>query len=218
MKTITTLLCALTFTACASTPFKPKVRDFDPGAYPEISSVPTGSLVPVSGGGLLEDQRPSAVGDVIVINVDESDSASHDSSTQLDRSSTQDYGFTGALERLAPEIDLAHLFGATAESNFAGSGRIKKQGSVRATLPVRVRRLLPNGDLYVEGTKTVVIGEEKRHLYVSGIVRPIDVLRDGSISSSRIADAEIEYASEGDADDQQHQGWLAKLLTQFWPF
>ncbi len=218
MKTTIAVLALALTAGCASTPFKPKVRDFDPGVYPDAPTKPTGSLVPLSGGGLFEDQRPSAVGDVIVIRVDESDSASHDSRTELDRSSTQDYGFSGVIEKLDPDLDLEKLFGATAASNFSGGGRIKKQGSVNAILPVRVRRILPNGDLYVEGTKTVVIGEERRHLYVSGIVRPIDVLRDGSISSSRIADAEIEYASEGDASDQQKQGWLAKILTQIWPF
>lgn len=214
----TALVLLITLTACASAPYKPKVREFDPGVYPEVSSKPTGSLVPLGSGGFLEDQRPSAVGDVIVIRVDEADSASHDSRTELDRSSAQNYGFSGLVETIDPDLDLEKLFGATAESEFSGGGRIKKQGSVKAILPVRVRRILPNGDLYVEGTKTVIIGEEQRHLYVSGIVRPIDVLSDGSVSSSRIADAEIEYAAEGDATDHERQGWLARLLTQLWPF
>ena len=85
-------------------------------------------------------------------------------------------------------------------------------------LPVRVRQILPNGDLYVEGTKTVAIGEDRRHLYVSGIVRPIDVLGDGSVPSSRVADAEIEYVADGDAADHEKRGWLSRLITQLWPF
>ena len=95
---------------------------------------------------------------------------------------------------------------------------MRKRGAVQGTLPVRVRRVLPGGDLYVEGTKTVVISNEQRHLYISGIVRAFDVRADGSVSSARVADAEIEYVTEGDATDQERPGWLTRVLTTIWPF
>ncbi len=212
------LCLLLALSACASDPYQPKVRTFDPGTYPDPPARTAGSLLPASGGGLIEDQRPSAVGDVIVIRVDEADSASHDSRTELDRKSDQRYGFTGLVEQIDPDLNLAELFGAQASSDFTGGGRIQKRGRVNAVLPVRVRQILPNGDLYVEGTKTVAIGEDRRHLYVSGIVRPIDVLGDGSVPSSRVADAEIEYVADGDAADHEKRGWLSRLITQLWPF
>lgn len=208
------------FAACASTPeaFQPKIRDFKAGDYGPQAQKRSGSLVPMGGRGLIEDDRAAAVGDVLVVRVDEADSASHDSSTRLDRNSQQDYGFTGAIEKLDPELDLEHLFGASAKSQFSGGGRIQRRGTLQAMLPVRVKQILPNGDLYVEGSKAVKVGEEQRQLYLSGIVRPIDVRGDGSVLSSRIADAEIEYTGSGDASDQQRQGWLGRFLTKIWPF
>ena len=217
MKRSLFLSLGLCLAACSSTPFTPKVRSFEPGDYPAAPGPKKGSLLKGSIG-LIEDQRPHEVGDVLVIRVDESDSASHDSSTELDRDSKLNVGFTGALEKLDANVPLAQLFGAQQSNAFQGGGKIHKKGTVSATLPVRVRRVLPNGDLYVEGTKSVLVGEETRHLYVSGIVRTVDVLADGSVASSRVADAEIEYTTEGEATDQQHQGWLARIVTKVWPF
>jgi hypothetical protein len=42
---------------------------------------------------------------------------------------------------------------------------------------VRVKQELGNGDLYVEGTKVVMVGEEEHHIYLSGIVRTADISR-----------------------------------------
>jgi len=205
-------------TACASEPYQPKIRNFEPGSYGPQTTPVSGSLTPLGGRSLLEDERAGAIGDVLIVRIDESDSASDNSSTHLDRASSQKYGFTGAFQAAIPDTDLSDLFGAEATSTFAGGGRIQRRGTLQATLPVRVKQRLTNGDLYVEGTKIVLIGNEQRHIYVSGIVRPIDIRADGSVLSSRIADAEIEYTGAGDASDQQRPGWLARVLTTLWPF
>ena len=40
---------------------------------------------------------------------------------------------------------------------------------------MRVKRQLPNQDLYIEGTKVVMINHEEYHLYISGVIRPTDI-------------------------------------------
>ena len=77
---------------------------------------------------------------------------------------------------------------------------------------------MPNGDLYVEGSKVVMVGNEEHHIYVSGIVMSMDIDADNSVASSRIADAEIEYTGRGDISDQQRQGWLSRTMGKVWPF
>ncbi len=212
--------CSLSLSACMThiEPYEPKVRKFDPGAYPMQTRTSSGSLFLHGSTALVEDERPNEVGDILVIRIDEADSASQDSSTKLDRTSEQSYGITGALEKLNPDLGISELFGAKSDYNFNGGGRIQRKGHVQAVLPVRVRQVLPNGDLYVEGTKVVLVGEEERHLYLSGIARSTDIRADGSIPSSRIADAEIEYTGKGDATDQQRQGWFSQFISYIWPF
>ena len=77
---------------------------------------------------------------------------------------------------------------------------------------MRVRRVLPNGDLFIEGTKVLLINAEELHIYVSGVIRPQDIQADNSVPSSRIADAEIEFSGRGDLTQNQRPGWLQQLL------
>jgi flagellar L-ring protein precursor FlgH len=83
---------------------------------------------------------------------------------------------------------------------------------------VRVRKVLPNGDLYAEGTKVVMVGAEEHHVYISGVIRPQDIALDGTVSSGRVADAEIEFTGRGDINDTQRPGWLSRLFKKLWPF
>jgi flagellar L-ring protein FlgH len=77
---------------------------------------------------------------------------------------------------------------------------------------------MPNGDLYVEGTKVVMINNEEYHLYVSGVIRPADVAQDNSVVSSKVADAQIEFTGRGDMADTIDRGWFTKLIDWLNPF
>ena len=48
------------------------------------------------------------------------------------------------------DVDPAQLFATESEMSFTGSGKIARKGTLTATLPVRVKQELGNGDLYVE--------------------------------------------------------------------
>jgi flagellar L-ring protein precursor FlgH len=127
-------------------------------------------------------------------------------------------GLLAALTSKYPDIDPAQLFATESEMSFSGSGKVVRRGTLSATLPVRVKQELGNGDLYVEGTKVVMVGDEEHHIYLSGIVRTADIADDNTVPSSRIADAEIEYTGRGDVSDQQRRGWGSRLLARIWPW
>ena len=225
MRTRLALLALLLVGACTShiSPYRPKRRTFDPGEYP-VASAPRGGSLYAGGGGLFEDDVARRLGDILVIRIDESEAASRSASTKLDRSDQASYGVPAAVGLLAalqakyPDVDPGQLFATESEMKFSGAGAIERKGKLRATLPVRVKRVLPNGDLYVEGTKVVMVGAEEHHIYLSGLVRARDIGEDNSVASSRVADAEIEYTGRGDVTDQQRRGWGSRLFAKLWPF
>jgi flagellar L-ring protein precursor FlgH len=202
-------------------PYQAKRREFEAGDYQNGTAAKSGSVF-ARGRGLIEDDRASRVGDVLVIQVDETDSATHDATTKSGSTNNTNLGITGALaaavSKVSPAVDLTNLFGSNSKFDFQGGGQIERKGTLSAWLPVRVRRVLPNDDLYVEGTKVVMVGHEEHHLYISGIVRKVDVRADGSVPSSRVADAEIEYTGRGDLTDVNRPGWGSRILTKIWPF
>lgn len=221
--TVLLLVCAA---GCVShiAPYKPKHRHFDPGEFGARSAPQNGSLYAEGAPGLFEDPVAARVGDLLVIRIDEKDLAMHQADTKLDKSDDTSYGvpaafgFVAALKAKYPDVDPAKLFATSSSQTFSGNGAVSRQSQVHATLPVRVRQILPSGDLFVEGTKVVMVGAEEKHIYLSGIVRRIDIEQDNSVSSSKVADAEIEYTGRGDVSDTQRRGWGSRVLSKLWPF
>jgi len=219
-------LLVIALVGCTShiAPYHSKHRKLDAGTFGTRSQPQNGSLYAEGAPGLFEDAVASRVGDILVIKIDEKDLASHQADTKLDKSDATTYGlpnafgFVSALQKKYPGIDPAKLFASTSDQKFTGNGQVQRQGQVTATLPVRVMQVLPSGDLFIEATKVVMVGEEEHHIYVSGIVRKIDIAEDDTVPSSRIADAEIEYTGRGDISDTQRRGWLGRLLSKIWPF
>jgi len=219
-------LLALLLVACTThiAPYRPKHRHFDPGEFGTRSKPTGGSLYAEGAAGLFEDAVAGRVGDILVVRIDEKDLATNKADTQLDKSDETNYGvpsafgFTAALKSKYPDVDPAKLFSTTSGQKFSGNGAVSRQGQMQATLPVRVREILPSGDLFIEGTKVVMVGNEEKHIYLSGIVRRIDIAEDNTVPSSRIADAEIEYTGRGDITDTQRRGWLGRALSAIWPF
>ena len=221
------LVLSITLTAgCVNhiAPYQPKHRHFDAGEYARTDGTNGGSLYAAGSGGLFEDGNGGRVGDIVVIKIDEHESGSHDATTKLNKQDDAKYGMPAAVGLLAalqkkyPDLDPSQLLATSTSVKFNGQGSTERNGKLTATLPVRVAQVLPNGDLYVEGNKVVMVGEEEHHLYISGIVRRIDLADDDSVPSSRIAEAEIELTGRGDVSDQQRRGWLSRTIGKLWPF
>ncbi len=230
-KLVVAALLVLATNGCASVgatgPLAPKQREYTPGAYDQrdpTKHAAAGSLFSESSGGYLEDTRALRVGDVVVIRIDENADAQGGATTKLNRDSSMSmganglFGLTSAIQKAYPSIDPSKLLDIASKSTFDGAGNTARKGQLSGNIAVRVARAMPNGDLFVEGTKTVLINNEEYHLYVSGVLRPNDIGQDNTIASSRIADAQIEFTGRGDVTDQQRKGWLLRLLDALNPF
>ena len=208
-------------------PFKPRQRVYEPGAYAQDTAdakPPNGSLFSQTSGGWLEDTRATRVGDFVAIKIDEHANAKGASTPNLKQESSGTSGATAlmgilpALKKAYPDIDPTKLMEYASKSGFAGAGDTARNGELSGSIAVRVAKEMPNGDLFLEGTKVVLINNEEYHLYVSGLVRRVDIAQDNTIGSSRIADAQIEFTGRGDIADQQRKGWLARLIESINPF
>ena len=76
-----------------------------------------------------------------------------------------------------------------------------------------------NGNLVVQGEKWININQGEEYIRLRGIVRPNDISPDNTISSERVANADIQYSGDGTLNDANEQGWLAKFFNSPWmPF
>jgi len=208
-------------------PFTPRKRVYETGEYAQTAAAAkpqNGSLFSEANGGWLEDTRAVRIGDFVIIKIDEQANAKGNSTTNLSQDSSMTagsnnlLGLVPALKKAYPDIDPSKLIDFASKSNFAGAGDTARAGQLNGNIAVRVNKEMPNGDLFLEGTKVVLINNEEYHLYVSGLVRRVDIAQDDTVASSRIADAQIEFTGRGDIADQQRKGWLAKILESLNPF
>jgi flagellar L-ring protein precursor FlgH len=82
---------------------------------------------------------------------------------------------------------------------------------------VTVTDVLPNGNLVIEGVRVVSFSGETQYVVLRGIVRRDDIARDNSVVSTNIADARVEFHSEGSLTDAQKRGWLARIYERLRP-
>lgn len=205
--------------------FTPRQRDYKVGSYEkEPTSVSDGSLWKESSRSLVADFRASRVGDLVMVRIDESPEAKGDAETKFDRDSSmslgapQLFGFAQAIQKAHPDLNMSDVFNVMSKTSFDGKGETTRSSRVEASMAVRVKKNLPNGDLFVEGTKVLKVNEEELHIYVSGVIRPEDIAQDNSVRSSVVADAEIEFVGRGVLSDNQSQGWLTRILSAINPF
>jgi len=206
-------------------PHTARHRDYDPGNYESATRATSdGSLWQESSRGLFADFRAAQVGDIVTVHIDENPHAIGDAQTQTQRDSQYSlginglFGLTAALASAYPDLDPSNLLGLVGSSQFDGRGSTRRSSDLQASIAVRVREVLPNGDLFIEGTKILLVNDEELHIYLSGVIRPQDIRQDDSVSSGQIADAEIEFSGRGDLTQTQRQGWLARILQEITPF
>ena len=224
------LLMIGTTTGCVRhvKPYKQKKRSYElpvpHAAYDAANS--SGSLFDPRGIGsrLVTDARAQTINDVVIVVIDEQATARRDASTQATRSderSAQLTSFLGMIAKLQkeyPDFDGATAMQLTSESGFSGSGQTSRSDQLRATVPSMVRQVLPNGALFIEGHRVVLVNEEEHHFYISGVIRPEDIDGLGQVQSSRIADAQIEFTGRGALSASTSKGWFSSLLDVIWPF
>jgi len=207
-------------------PYLAKKRDYKKDDYESILRKPElGSLYVDSSPGLFQDTRAARLGDIITIRIEESDSAIQQANTNLSRTSKYELSapaLLGLLQKLQTGGlnlgDAGKLISIMSDSKFSGDGKTTRSGKLDANLQARVKQILPNGDLFVEGHKIISVNGEDHHLYVSGAIRQQDIMSDNSISSTHIADAQVVFNGQGVVTEQQRQGWLARLMNYLSPF
>ena len=104
-------------------------------------------------------------------------------------------------------------------SDFDGEGASTQSNRLEGDISVTVAQRLSNGNLLVRGQKWISINQGQEYVRVQGIVRPIDIEPDNTISSLKVADAMIAYGGKGPLASANSPGLLARFFNPpFLPF
>lgn len=198
----------------------PDDPDFAP-ILPEMNDeplVPTGSLFKVNYvNNIYSDSKAHRVGDIISVILSESTQAQKNAKTELKKENSATLnpitGFGGTPVNIKNK---SIQFGYDQESDFKGDSKANQGNSLSGNISVHVLRVLPNGNLMIRGEKWMTLNNGDEYIRLTGIIRSQDISSSNTITSSKVANARIQYAGTGTFADVQEQGWLSKFFSSSW--
>lgn len=150
--------------------------------------------------------RNFEIGDLVTILIVEQASASQQAETKDGKDVQISAGpNTGAFQGI-PSL------GAGWNADYSGKGSTTRGGSLKATISVQVKEILPGGILILEGRQVIRVNKEDQVIVITGNVRSEDILTDNTVFSTRIANAVIEFQGKGTVSDSQKPGLLWKIF------
>ena len=180
----------------------------------------TGSLYNEQRGmSLFADTRARSVGDIISIVLTESTQASKNAGTAVGRESSLFVAPPTLFGRSNPDFAVNDITNLTLEQNiatnseFTGNGSSNQSNSLSGSIAVQVARVLPNGNLIVQGEKWLALNKGEEFIQLRGIIRPEDISSTNTIPSTLVADARISYGGTGIIDRVNSPGWFSKFFN-----
>ncbi len=172
---------------------------------------------------LYSDIKARRVGDIVTIIVREYASSKDSGTTESDKKASFStvlkslMGLKDEVSSIMGMKDPTNFLDVSASGKFKGSGKIEQTSSLQTRITAMVVDVLPNGNLVIEGKRTIYVNGEKKIIAVRGIVRPEDIKPDNTVPSEALADAEIIYQGKGIVSQSHSPGLFTKLLLWLWP-
>ncbi|EMR14294.1 flagellar L-ring protein FlgH [Methylophaga lonarensis MPL] len=173
---------------------------------------------------LFEDYRARRVGDILTVRLEERTLGEKESETTVRKQNNSNidnptvFGTQPqfSLPNQLPLADTSNnnlAFGVSSSHNFRGQGDSDLSNRLVGDISVSVVEVLPNGNMIIRGEKIVTINQGNEYIRLSGIVSPRDIDGSNTISSIRIADAQISYTGDGATNDANVMGWLSRFFV-----
>ncbi len=151
------------------------------------------------------------IGDLISIIMEENITVNDNLTYTSEKSSNTVDTFTSFFNRwFGLSLKDSDGFGGTNEvSNSATGGRTLTFGD---QIAVQVVQQLPNGNLAVQGKKTLVNGNERMDFIVTGVVDPRWLNANGEIYSYNVSNLQFALSGRGTISRNQNEGIFNRFI------
>ncbi|MCF6436984.1 flagellar basal body L-ring protein FlgH [Pseudoalteromonas sp. MMG022] len=150
---------------------------------------------------LTADKRAMSLGDTVTVVVLENAQAKSRSGS----SNANDISISAAGS--SPQGSWPYALGIGAD--YSGDAVISRNGYIKAQITAVVSEIDQFGNLVINGTQNITIDGELQSIELSGRVRPVDIMANNTLLSSRIMDAKITFTGE----EQESEGVLSSLFS-----
>ena len=156
--------------------------------------------------------RAMGIGDLISIKIEESLRTTDTMAYNSDKSSNTVDNFTTYIKNWLPfyKIDPANNFGG--QNTVENSAATTRNLAFGDTISTQVVQMLSNGNMMVQGKKTLVNNNERVDLIVTGVVDPRWIDQNGQISSTKLANLQFALSGRGSLSRGQNEGVINRVI------
>ena len=161
---------------------------------------------------LYSSVRARGVGDLVSIVIDEAPSMSDTGVYSTEKTNSIVQSFTDAFNTLFKTKLKGALDGVDGSLGVTGQTTLSRNMTLTDTIVAQVVQVLPNGNLLVQGKKSLVNQNERVDLIISGIVDPKWINQAGEIYSSQVANLQFAMNGAGTVSRGQNEGILDRTI------
>lgn len=173
------------------------------------------SLYRSSANSFFKDPRAMHEGDILTVIISINDRANLNNRSDLKKDSDAKYKAGAGLSFLkSMDADVSGSTGAHSK----GDAKIQRNEDIRLSVAAIVTKVLPNGNLLIQGSQEIRVNYELRVLNITGIVRPRDISGDNRIDYDKIAEARVSYGGRGRMSELQQTPYGQQFMNQVSPF
>lgn len=161
---------------------------------------------------LYSSVRARGVGDLVSIVIDEAPSMSDTGVYSTEKTNSIVQNFTDAFNTIFKTKLKGALDGVDGSLGVTGQTTLSRNMTLTDTIVAQVVQVLPNGNLLVQGKKSLVNQNERVDLIISGIVDPKWINQAGEIYSSQVANLQFAMNGAGTVSRGQNEGILDRTI------
>jgi len=167
---------------------------------------------------LFEDRRARMVGDVMTIIIAENTKVEKDAESSSNKkgsvkaSAAVPVGLPFNI--MNEDISLA----ANSDIDYEDEAEADNSYNFNGSITVTVVDVLANGNLVVSGEKQIALDKGTEFVRFSGVVNPDTITLGNVVTSTKVADARIEYRTNSTIDGAQIASILTRFFLTFAPF
>jgi flagellar L-ring protein FlgH len=172
-----------------------------------------------------EEPRTIKLHDLVTVRVDEKSAVISDG--QMDRKKIAHgdlvlknwiklyHGFNIGSDKFNNGVP--HIRGEL-DNKMQSQGNLETRDSLKFVIACNVVDIRPNGNLVLEGRRTIKNNEDTWEYSLSGEIRPDSIKMNSEVLSSDVADMRIVKRESGHVRDSYRRGWALEWLDKWQPF
>ena len=172
----------------------------------------------------VEEPREIRLNDLITVVVNEKSQVI--SEGEMDRRKKADatwvlkdwIRFDGLAVRPDPQTSGDPTISGQMQNKYRAEAGLETRDAMKFNIACRVVDIRPNGNLVLEGRRSLRNNEEAWEMSLGGVVRPEDVLPNNTALSENVAELRIYKREAGHVRDAYRRGWFQKWLDKYQPF